>query len=154
MIRFMTQILIVVFLFTAGMSYAQRPMTASVQVRLIEAKNEEPERLDPSLSDIERKLRSFLRYKQYELIGSGGGLLSSGKSAQIRLPRNMSVQTTLLGVDNQMVVLSVRWVRQEPGRMQEELFFNTQLRIRQGETMVFGGPPSDGGVLMLAVSAR
>lgn len=139
--------------FLAGTAEAQRILNANITARLIQAKEEAPEELDPALADIESKLKSFFKYKQYKQLASETGLAASGATWKARFPGNLVLEATFLGANEGQMEWKLRWTLRRPEERPLE-YFNTRVKIMQGETFVMAGPPSDGGVLLLAVTTE
>jgi len=136
-----------------GPAQEQSPPTASVTARLIEAREEGPEKTDAALSDIEKKLKRSFNYKQFLLVGKGGKTIKQKEPARIALPKGMALETELLGISDGRIQLSLKWTRKE-GKSTKTLF-NTTVRLQPNHAVVLGGPSANGGgVLILAVTAR
>jgi len=137
-----------------GVARGQRITGVNVSARLIQAKKEGPEKVDPALADIEKKLKSTpFKYKQYELVSKQGGFISVGKTLKGKFPKNMVLESTMLGGADGQVQMNLRWTLRKPKERPLE-YFNTRVRISQGETFVMAGPKSNGGVLLLAVTVQ
>ena len=138
----------------AGAAHAQRVQSTSITARLIQAKAEGPVKIDPALADIEKKLkRSAFKYQQYELISKQGGAISAGATLKLRFPDNMVLEATFLGGTRDQLEFSLRWTRRIPKQRPLE-YFNMRKKFKEGEVLVMAGPKSDGGVLLLAVTAQ
>ena len=154
MMRKITGIAILcVVLTAAGLAQAQRVLSTNVTARLIQAKEEGPEKVDPALADIEGKLKSVFKYKQYEQLSSQQGSVSTGSTLKFKFPDNLVLESTFLGGSHGKLELSLRWTRRIPKQRPVE-YFNMRKLLEQGESLVLGGPSSNGGVLLLAVTAK
>jgi|GEM_PF-984143 len=137
----------------AAEAQAQRILGTNVTARLIQAKEEGPEKVDPALADIESKLKSVFKYKQYEQLSNQQGSVSAGSTLKFRFPDNLVLECTFLGGAHGQLELALRWTRRVPKERPIE-YFNMRKMLKQGESLVLGGPPSNGGVLLLAVTAQ
>lgn len=130
----------------------KRILSTNITARLIQAKEEGPEKMDPALADIESKLKSVFKYKQYEQLSSQKGSVSAGSTLKMKFPDNLVLESTFLGGNKDQRELSLRWTRRIPKQRPVEYFY-TRVRIKQGEAFVMAGPKSNGGVLLLSVTA-
>ncbi|HEQ60456.1 MAG TPA: hypothetical protein ENN74_02485 [Firmicutes bacterium] len=137
----------------AGEAQAQKILSTNVKARLIQAKEEGPEKVDPALADIERKLKSVFKYKQYEQLSNQQGGVSAGSTLKFRFLDDLVLECTFLGGAHGQLELALRWTRRIPKERPIE-YFNMRKMLKQGESLVLGGPSSNGGVLLLAVTAQ
>jgi hypothetical protein len=150
----LTTAFVMMALFISQAVPAQRQLVGTVKVRLIQATAEGEEKTDPALADIEEQLHGVFKYKNYTLLDQGTGLLSAGKTLRLKMAKSNTLHATLNHVTKGYVDLHLRWTQKESEEAEEKVPFNTKVKIQEGKTMLLGGPKSDGGVLILAVTAK
>lgn len=122
-------------------------------------------RVDEELSDYAQKLRSLFAYNRYAFLGDVRTRADFGTTARLQLPEHfaLEVEPTRFEPDGsgriEMMVTLIRDVRTdadrgERGRSHDEIVLRTKIRLENGGTVLLGGPPISGGVLILALSAR
>jgi len=121
--------------------------------------------VDARLAGFAKKLKALFAYTHYAFLGKSQARATYGGSAAIQLPERFSLEVEperrARGEDDRidMVVTLLRDVGEDrPGagrsESREEVVLRTRIRLENGGTVLLGGPPIAGGVLILALSAR
>ncbi len=122
-------------------------------------------RVDDELSGYAQKLRSLFAYNRYAFLGDIRTRTDFGSTARLQLPEHfaLEIEPTRFEPDGsgriEMMVTLIRDIRTdgdrgERGRPRDEIVLRTKIRLENGGTVLLGGPPISGGVLILALSAR
>jgi len=163
---------ITLFLMLALTASAASPREIIVEVTSIaaatrpaEERSEAPVELDPRLAPFSKNLKSLFAYDVYTFIDKGRSGIELGKAGVFRLPEHFSIEVAPEqirpgGAD--MIEMLVTLFREKPRRGGEgasrtearEVVLRTKIRLKNGGTVLLGGPPIKGGVLVLALSAR
>ncbi len=150
--------------------------TVAVEVISIAASTEEAEALAvgerrspaaagvaPELSRFSKKLRALFAYNRYLFLSRGRAKAELGGESTFQLPGNFSLEVEPVRVDEEaglieMVVTLVRELPPSPAAERSEstreIILRTRIKLGNGGTVLLGGPPIDGGVLILALSAK
>ena len=121
--------------------------------------------LDPRLEPFSRRLRSLFAYERYTFIGEARTVVGLGSSCPFQLPEYLSLEVAPARMESggsemiEMVVTLFSDRPSPPGRRtprspEREVVLRTRIRLKNGGTVLLGGPPIQGGVLVLALSAR
>ena len=124
--------------------------------------------VDPRLSRHADKLRSLFAYKRYSFVGSARAETSFGRSCSFRLPEHFVLEVEPERFEPEgrgRIEMLVTLFRDAPSRgadrtgrggeaTEREIVLRTRIRLASGGTVMLGGPPVEGGVLILALSAR
>jgi hypothetical protein len=124
----------------------------TISARLIQASENDPEKVDPALSDIESRLKNTFKYKQYVLLSRSQGEVTKEKPLKLNLGSGLTLEVTLISEERDKSEVSIRWSRSS-SRGQEDLMRFTRV-LSPGDIQILGGPKSDGGVLILAIKAE
>jgi hypothetical protein len=120
--------------------------------------------LDPRLAPYSRNLKSLFAYDTYTFLNKDRSTVAFASSATFRLPEHFSIevapeQNKTDGGD--MIEMMVTLFREKPrperergGEEKREVVLRTRIRLKNGGTVLLGGPPISAGVLVLALSAR
>jgi len=123
------------------------PQTVLVKIETILASNRSDE-FDPRLKSLEKQLR-VLKYRSYRLLKEDAKNVPSRGSASFEIPGGRLLIVSPQDFTNQRIALKVRW--QEA----EKPLVDTTITLRnKGNFILGGGPPHDGGVLVLSISAN
>jgi hypothetical protein len=123
------------------------PQTVSVKIETILASNQSGE-FDSRLKALEKQLR-VLKYRSYRLLKEETQNVPAKGSASFEIPGGRSLIVAPQDFTNQRIALKVRW--QEA----EKPLVDTTITLRnKGNFILGGGPPHDGGVLVLSISAN
>jgi hypothetical protein len=121
--------------------------------------------LDPRLEPYSRNLRSLFAYQRYTFISKNKIAIEPGEALPFQLPEHFSLEVApekSTHGDTGMIEMTItlyrdapqpvgRPVRDEPER---EVVLRTKIRLKNGGTVLLGGPPIRAGVLLMALSAR
>lgn len=140
-------------------------IVASSSLGVREAPSDGSPVIDSRLSGIAGKLKALFAYKRYDFLGSLQAEAAFGSSMPMALPGRFTLEIEpeqfepgRRGRIEMMVTLArdAQTGRQErgEGRSEREIFLRTNIRLENGGTVLLGGPPVEGGVLILALSAR
>jgi len=122
------------------------PQTVSVKIETILASNQSGE-FDSRLKALEKQLR-VLKYRSYRLLKEESKDVPSQGSASFEIPGGRSLIVWPQDFRNQQVALKVRLQGgQKP-------LLDTTIRLPNKGNFILGGPPHDGGVLVLSISAN
>ena len=121
--------------------------------------------LDPRLKPLSKSLKSLFAYERYTFIGEARTVVALGSTCPFQLPEYLSLEVApahLEGESGDMIEMVVTLFsdkpsapgRQAAGPRQQEVVLRTRIRLKNGGTVLLGGPPIQGGVLVLALSAR
>ncbi len=121
--------------------------------------------LDPRLGSFSKNLRSLFAYDSYTFLNKDRDTVEFGDATVFKLPDHFSIEVApeQLGRDgSNMIEMTVTLFREEPrgkggrGRRtpEPEVILRTKIRLKNGGTVLLGGPPIHGGVLVLALTAR
>jgi len=122
------------------------PQTVSVKIETILASNQSGE-FDSRLKALEKQLR-VLKYRSYRLLNEESKNVPSQGSASFEIPGGRSLIVWPQDFRNQQVALKVRLQGgQKP-------LLDTTIRLPNKGNFILGGPPHDGGVLVLSISAN
>ncbi len=124
-----------------------------------------PVELDPRLSPFSKNLKSLFAYDRYSFLSNDRSAVGFGKSRTFRLPEHFSLEVAPEQIDpgsgdmiEMMVTLFLEKPRSAEGRgrgtPEREVVLRTKIRLKNGGTVLLGGPPIKAGVLVLALSAR
>ena len=128
-------------------------------------RGEAPVELDPRLGAFSKNLRSLFAYDSYTFLSKDSADVKFGAATVFRLPEHFSIEVApeQLGRDgSDMIEMLVTLFREKPrkergqGREtpEREVVLRTKIRLKNGGTVLLGGPPIRGGVLVLALTAR
>lgn len=121
--------------------------------------------IDPRLVGLARKLQSLFAYSHYSFLGRVQTSTELGRTAAAELPEHFLLEVEPVRFDRdgddriEMMVTLLRDAQpQRPEGMwrrpRREMVLRTKIRLKSGGTVLLGGPPIRGGVLILALSAR
>lgn len=133
--------------FTAAYLSAAESSLQTVQVKIetILASNQSGE-FDARLRALEKQLK-VLKYRSYRLLKEETQNVPSQGSANFTIPGGRSLIVSPQEVGNERVSLKVRL---QGG---EKPLLDTTIRLPNKGNFILGGPPHEGGVLVLSISA-
>jgi hypothetical protein len=121
------------------------PQAIQVKIETILASNQSDE-FDPRLKALEKQLK-VLKYRSYRLLKEESQTVPSHGSASFEIPGGRSLIVSPQDSRNQQVALKVRLQGgQKP-------LLDTTIRLPNKGNFILGGPPHEGGVLVLSISA-
>jgi hypothetical protein len=115
-----------------------------VEVKVVHAHNRSTV-VDPRVAALVKDLRPQLKFTGFDLKDSATFSLERNSVGRMKLPSGAWLTLTPLdfGDDKLRLELEVK-----------ELKFKTTVSLARGATLAIGGPPYDGGALILAISRR
>lgn len=122
------------------------PQAVQVKIETILASNQSGE-FDSRLKALEKQLK-VLKYRSYRLLKEESQNVPAKGSATFEIPGGRSLIVSPQGYRNQRVALKVRWQEGE-----KPLVDTTITLPNKGNFIFGGGPPHEGGVLVLSISA-
>lgn len=162
---------IVMFMLLAAPAPAANARAVVVEVTAIAAGTapagaaESSVELDLRLQPFSKNLSSLFAYDRYTFLSKDRMTIAFGESVLFRLPEHFHLEvgpqrTEQGGAD--MIEMMVTLYREEPqrargrprGAPEREIVLRTRIRLKNGGTVLLGGPPIRAGVLVLALTAR
>jgi hypothetical protein len=143
--------LTLVFLCLAAfLAHSERALAVSeLQVRVEVIKAERDSKIvDPRLEGLVKELGPVLNYTGFSLLKAAELNLQAKKKQEVILSPDRLLQVEFLGLDQGKARLSVVILEKK-----EESFRTTLVVVDKG-TVLIGGPPHEGGVLLLRISAE
>jgi hypothetical protein len=122
------------------------PQTVQVKIESILASNQSGE-FDTRLKALERQLK-VLKYRSYRLLKEESQNVPAKGSATFDIPGGRSLIVWPQDSKNQRIALKIRWQEGE-----KPLVDTTITLSNKGNFILGGGPPHEGGVLVLSISA-
>ncbi len=119
--------------------------------------------LDPRLGSFSKNLLSLFAYDSYTFLSKDRATVEFSDATVLELPEHFSIEVApeQLGRDgSDMIEMLVTLFREVPrgegerGTPEREVILRTKIRLKNGGTVLLGGPPIRAGVLVLALSAR
>ena len=125
--------------------------------------------LDPRLGSFSKNLLSLFAYDSYTFLSKDRATVEFSDSTVFELPEHFSIAVApeQLGRDgSDMIEMLVTLFREVPrgeggqeqgrgrGTPELEVILRTKIRLKNGGTVLLGGPPIRAGVLVLALTAR
>jgi hypothetical protein len=123
---------------------ADAQTTANLDALLIHASNQ-PKALDTRLDRIEYRLRRIFNFEHYGVLGHQQTLLTLPAQLQLDLGHGYRLQLDARSRDGR-VQAQVVWMRGG------ERLLTTSVNQSRGTPAVLGGPPHDGGTLILVLT--
>jgi hypothetical protein len=135
---------------TAMICHSQEAFAVSaLQVRVEVVKADRDSKVvDPRLEGLVKELGPVLNYTGFSLLKAAELNLQAKKKQEVILSPDRLLQVEFLGLDQGKARLSVVILEKE-----EESFRTTLVVVDKG-TVLIGGPPHEGGVLLLRISAE
>jgi hypothetical protein len=118
-----------------------------VRVEVIKAERDS-KIVDPRLEGLVKELGPVLNYTGFSLLKAAELNLQAKKKQEVILSPDRLLQVEFLGLDQGKARLSVVILEKK-----EESFRTTLVVVDKG-TVLIGGPPHEGGVLLLRISAE
>lgn len=103
---------------------------------------------DPRLGHLIGELRKVFGYSRYELLASPSGSSQINQAWQTDLPGDRILRITPTAVRGSSIQAQVQVVAAGGRPLMSSL-----VRMESGRTVLVGGPPYGGGVLIIAISA-
>jgi hypothetical protein len=121
------------------------PQAVKIKIDTILASNQDGA-FDSRLKPLEKQLK-VLKYKSYRLLKEESQNVPSQGNGNFEIPGGRSLIVSPQDYSNQQIALKVRL--QEA----EKPLLDTTLKLRNKGNFILGGPPHEGGVLVLAIWA-
>ena len=120
---------------------------------------------DPKLRPYSKNLLSLFAYEKYEFISRHELAIEPGTALPFQLPEHFSLEVApeeLAPGGSDLIEMTITLYRDVPqrpggrgGRGEgREVVLRTKIRLKNGGTVLLGGPPIRSGVLVMALSAR
>jgi hypothetical protein len=120
---------------------------------------------DPQLKPYSRNLRSLFAYERYTFLNRAEIAIEPGSALPFQLPEHFSLEVAPEKLEPggsdfiEMTITLFRDVPRRSGRPsrrepEREVVLRTRIRLKNGGTVLLGGPPIRSGVLVMALSAR
>jgi len=123
----------------------KQPQNVEVRIRAILASNQNDE-FDASLKGLEKQLR-VLKYRSYRLLNDESQNIPRNGNKVFEIPGGRSLMVAPQEFQDNRIGLQVRLTEgQKP-------LLDTTVRIANKGNFILGGPPHEGGVLVLSISA-
>jgi hypothetical protein len=145
-----------------SISASTETVPAAGRAALRQEKAESKPVVDAELSRFSKKLRSLFAYTRYSFLSRGRSEAEFGGMSTFRLPEQflLEVEPERFEKDEERIEMMVTLVHEVPPKPGDdadpvrEIVLRTKIKLGNGGTVLLGGPPIDGGVLILALSAR
>lgn len=121
------------------------PQAVKIKIDTILAHNQSGE-FDPRLKPLEKQLK-VLKYKSYKLLKEESQNIPSQGNGTFEIPGGRSLIVSLQDFSSQQIALKVRL------QGSEKPLLDTTLKLKNKGNFILGGPPHEGGVLVLAIWA-
>ena len=131
-----------VTMFAPARAVAQEAV--NVEVRVIQIRTQ-GNSLDPALEDLHKKLsKAFENYGTFRSLSRSSATIAPNQAHPFALPDGTRFVVSYQGVDKNLIRLAIRVGDK----------FKTNVRVSRGNTFFQAGLPHDGGILVIAVTAR
>ena len=124
---------------------AESLQVVRVKIGTILASNQSDE-IDPKLSGVKNQLK-VMKYRSYRLLKEETQNVAWQENAVFEIPGGRSLTVTPQELRNKQLALKVRL------QHGEKPIVDTTVRLNNGGNFLLGGPPHEGGVLVLSISA-
>jgi hypothetical protein len=121
------------------------PQPVRIKIDTILASNQNGE-FDARLKPLEKQLK-VLKYKSYRLLKEESQNIPSQGNGTFEIPGGRSLIVSPQDFSNQQIALKVRL------QGSEKPLLDTTLKLKNKGNFILGGPPHEGGVLVLAIWA-
>lgn len=133
--------------------------------RPVSERGKESVELDPRLGAFSKNLLLLFAYDSYMFLNKDRDTVEFGDATVFRLPDHLSIEVApeqLRRDGSNMIEMMVTLFREEPRRKggrgqrtpEREVILRTKIRLKNGGTVLLGGPPIREGILVLALRAR
>jgi hypothetical protein len=119
--------------------------TVRVKIGMILANNQSDE-IDPKLKTIRNQLK-VMKYRSYRLLKEETQSVAWQENAVFDVPGNRSLTVTPQEFRDKQIALKVRL------QHGDKPVLDTTVRMNNGGNFLLGGPPHEGGALVLSISA-
>lgn len=136
---------ICLLLWVSSSAFAFSSLQVSVEVIKADRNSKE---VDPQLKDLVKELTPVLNYSGFTLLKKSVIKLAPKEKAEVILSSSRVLRLQFLGFEADQARLLVRIVEKEM-----ETFRTTLLLVDKGSVLI-GGPPHEGGVLLLRIGGE
>jgi len=137
---------LVLILAAAWVGAAEKnPHSVQVTIRTILAENKSDD-YDPKLKGMEQQLKP-LKYRSYRLLKAEEQNVPSKGTGSFEIPGGRSLTVAPQDFQDNRIVLKVRLTERD------KPVIDTTVKIPNKGNFILGGPPHEGGVLVLSISA-
>jgi hypothetical protein len=121
--------------------------------------------VDPRLEPYSKNLHSLFAYDRYIFISKTRIAIEPGSALPFQLPEHFSLEVApeeFKRGTSDMIEMTITLYRDQPRggsrstrpEPEREIVLRTKIRLKNGGTVLLGGPPIRSGVLIMALSAR
>lgn len=121
------------------------PQSVQVTIRTILAENKSDD-YDPKLKGMEQQLKA-LKYRSYRLLKAEDQNVPAKGTGSFAIPGGRSLTVAPQEFQNNRIALKVRLTERD------KPVIDTTVKIPNKGNFILGGPPQEGGVLVLSISA-
>lgn len=130
-----------------------------VATSILAVKEETRQELDPELIALREKLEELFKYRGYVVVDKAERSGEYETELEFGLPENLVLRVTPKRGDREgRINLVAKLVRVVPskkkGKKIEKSVLETELKLKEGGTVLLGGPSLEDGVLILALEAN
>jgi len=126
---------------------AGRAQAASIEARLIRASNDQ-KTTDPSLKDIEHRLKKRFGYENYQLLGVQQEVLRENKTYRLNLGEGFVVFVTPKSVTDRMHEMDLEWTSGKASLVK------TTVKIAEDNHLFIKGPGVGDDWIVLVITLR
>ena len=130
-----------------GPSLSMAGSSLKVKVDVIKA-DRNSSHVDPQLDDLVKELSPVLNFTGFTLVKKSEMRLDHNEKDEVLLSSDRSLELHFLGFDKNQGRLQVRIMEDK-----KEMFKTIVLLVDKGNVLI-GGPPQDGGVLLLRIGGE
>ncbi|HEX5608441.1 MAG TPA: hypothetical protein VFY96_18105 [Candidatus Binatia bacterium] len=123
----------------------KNPQSVQVTIRTILAENKSDD-YDPKLKGMEQQLKP-LKYRSYRLLKAEDQNVLAQGTGSFEIPGGRSLTVAPQEFQNNRIALKVRLTERD------KPVIDTTVKIPNKGNFILGGPPHEGGVLVLSISA-
>lgn len=117
--------------------------TVTMETKLIHA-TDRPQALDTRLDDIEFRLRRIFQFEHYGFLGESRSIIILPSQTRVELGHGYRLNVQARSRDGR-VAADIEWYRGT------DRLLSTSVSQRRGVPAILGGPPHDGGTLILVL---
>ncbi|MBN2565851.1 MAG: hypothetical protein JXB46_09075 [Candidatus Eisenbacteria bacterium] len=140
-------------------------ISASMRPADEEARSSADVEFDQRLEPFSKNLRSLFAYERYTFISKNRIAIAPGSALPFQLPEHFSLEVApeeFARGGSGMIEMTITLYRDQPQggarsartEPEREVVLRTKIRLKNGGTVLLGGPPIRSGILVMALSAR
>ena len=138
-------VVMVLFMTAVGTCSASDPFT--LRAVMIWA-SDEPAPLDARLEKVEFRLRRIFKFEHYHHYGEATAILNNASETTLSLGRGHRLEITTSPGKNKRVRTQIRWVKGDTTQV------NTAVYLKRNVPTILGGPPHEGGNLIVTLTVE